>query len=213
MGSVGLPDPIRRDLYLLLGALLSEAPDADTLEALRREQVLATLADAVERHLGRPLHGLHAMRTALDAPGAEDVQRDHQRLFQGPGKLAAPPWESVYRSPDRLVMQGPARDVLAAYVASGLGYDDMTQCPPDHVARELGFVATLVDRRLSGQGESVETEREFFAAHVASWVPLFSADLARAAHTPFMRGVAVALGEVVELDAGSMGVPLANAAS
>ncbi|MBI2378647.1 MAG: molecular chaperone TorD family protein [Deltaproteobacteria bacterium] len=194
---------LRESLYRILGGLFEAPPSAELLESLEREEVFRQLAEDSEFLFGRALEGLGALEAGARLEYSDVITQEFARLFVGPETLPAPPWESVYRSPDRLVMQQPAYEVLEAYVATGLGYDQMTKCPPDHVAKELGFMAALIagPRELNlDPALSHATQREFLDRHLSTWLPDFAEDLRRAASTPFYRGAAELLRDFVALD-------------
>src|SRR3972149_882332 len=63
----------------------------------------AALAREVRRLYPTPELGRALEQLMLPFP-LEEVQGEYRRLFQGPGHLLAPPYESVYRHPEGLVM-------------------------------------------------------------------------------------------------------------
>ena len=70
-----------------------------------------------------------------------------------------------------MVWQGPAYGVLNHYARAGLGYDDMTSLPPDHVGRELLFVATLsVEAQVKYLIQEARNE-EHLASTFSGWAP------------------------------------------
>jgi TorA maturation chaperone TorD len=178
--------PQRAVLYHLLGGLLLECPARETLEGLSRHRVFEQLAaQAEDEELAR---GLHLMQAALEDTPLEAIQNDYARLFLGVGEAKAPPWESAYRSEERLVWQEPAREVLRAYAEARLGYEGMDRLPPDHLGRELLFMASLAQ-----ESARPELEHSFLEQHLLSWVPAFARDVEGGAETRFFAGVAGAL--------------------
>ena len=59
--------------------------------------------------------------------------------------VVAPPWESVYFSPDRLVFQQETFQVRAWYTRFGLQSANHNKEPDDHISVELEFVAHLAE--------------------------------------------------------------------
>ncbi len=173
-------------LYHLLGGLLLECPKEETLEGLSRHRVLELLADQAED--AELEAGLREMDAALAETPVESIQNDYARLFLGVGKAKAPPFESAYRSEHRLVWQEAAQEVLLDYATARLGYEQMDRQPPDHLGRELLFMASLAE----GLGR-LERERPFVEQHLLSWVPDFARDLEAGASTRFFAGLARAL--------------------
>ena len=199
------PGP-RRDLYRLLGGLLEECPTLELLATLSEDPALGDLA----AHFGRELaEGLSAMQADLRrGPDARvAVRRDYTALFIGPRKKLAPPWESVYRSPDRLVMQEPEREVVRAYASERVGFEGMGgHRPADHVALELQFVALMLER--SARSRSARASlRRFLDQHLLQWLPALAADVKLHAKTEFFRGLAQALEGLCAMEAGPKGRP------
>lgn len=180
------PPARRAVLYHLLGGLLLECPARATLDGLARHRVLDRLAAQSEDDGLR--QGLRLMQASLEETPAEAIRNDYARLFLGVGKAKAPPWESAYRSEERLVWQEPAREVLLAYADARLGYDGMDRLPPDHIGRELLFMASLCEGSATD-----EKQRTFVEHHLLSWVPAFARDLEAGASTRFFAGLAGAL--------------------
>lgn len=121
----------------------------------------------------------------------EELLWDYTRLFIGPYKLPCPPWESVYTSPKRLMMQEAADQVDRLYKEAGLtiSTDDVM---PDHIGAELNFLAVLLQKALS------QTEKDFYMGiagrfldeHLLQWLPNFTKDLEDAAETPLYKALA-----------------------
>lgn len=194
------PQP-RRDLYRILGGVLQDCPTPELLATLADDPALGVLAGHFGGGLGE---GLSAMNADLQA-GAEvhaAIRRDYTALFVGPRKKLAPPWESVYRSPERLVMQEPEREVVRAYASERVGFEGMGgHRPADHIALELQFVAILLERSFHRRGARASLRR-FFDQHLLQWVPALAADIRREARTDFFRGLGHALEGLCAMEAG-----------
>ena len=134
---------------------------------------------------------IHEIDTSSDQV-MEDLLWEFTRLFIGPYKLPCPPWESVYTSPKRLMMQESAAQVRELYEQAGLslGTDDVM---PDHIGAELNFLAVLLDRRQGG-GEQTEALtvilENLLHDHLLQWTPKFIRDMENAAETGFYKTLA-----------------------
>lgn len=196
----------RAALYQLFGGLLLECASDEALRDVHDKALLPELAARCASRASA--EALLRMHEELGSPGAiERVRSDYARLFLGVGKSKAPPWESVYRSTDRMVWQEPAYRVLEHYARAGFGYDDMKTLPPDHVGRELLFVATLLAEAASSEeperGALAAACRAFLEQHVLAWVPRFAADVKAHASTEFFRALAVGLDAELASEAGT----------
>lgn len=192
--------------YHLLARLYAREPDVELV------RVLATSGLFTRPPPVDPIHELRdGVRTMGDALQREELSAwvdDYRRLFWGPQKVLAPPWESVYRSEDRLVFQAFTVQVRRAYLEAGFSHDGMFTQPDDHIALELEFIGSLW--RQVGQafkaGDLEEAQRRaelkqhFLRQHLGAWVHRFCADIITRAHTEFWHGVAMLTQGVVRLD-------------
>lgn len=125
---------------------------------------------------------------------------DYARTFIGHGNTAysaAYPFESVYTSPRRLLMQEARDEVLALYRAAGWDKSDDWHDGEDHIALELEFAGALCDRAaqalVDGDEDSAYAltlqQQSFLNDHLSNWIPLMLADLRRFAKTDFYQGL------------------------
>jgi len=147
--------------------------DVDTARA--RSQTYAHLAEA----FSRPEEGLEV---------------EYARLFVGPGRPIAYPYESVHR--EGRVMGDCALAVRSLYSEEGLIPE--ANLLPDHVAVELEFMAHLAKKEAEAWGEGERDDAEkclrqqemFLGDHLGRWLPdLCQGVLASQAH-PFYADLA-----------------------
>jgi TorA maturation chaperone TorD len=130
----------------------------------------------------------------------EELLWDYTRLFIGPYKLPCPPWESVYTSPKRLMMQDAADQVLQLYREVGLSLKT-PYVMPDHIGTELNFLALLLQKSNSATDDSEKLLRitdNFLNDHILKWVPDFTRDMENAAETRFYKSLADVTGSLVD---------------
>jgi TorA maturation chaperone TorD len=137
----------------------------------------------------------------------DDLCSDYTRLFIGPGKLLAPPWESVYFSEDRLTFQEETLQVRDWYRRFGLESEKLHHEPDDHIGLEFEFVAHLARCALlaleqnddARYDEAIEARRQFIAEHPGRWAAGWCGQVEKHARTDFYRGMAMlARGAVAE---------------
>ena len=137
---------------------------------------------------------------AFDADRASflDVLRDeYTRLFLGPGKLIAPPWESSYSGGSRQLFQESTLEARKMYVENGVLPSEYRKVADDHIALELGFLAVLGERLLEEVGYGSEkgdlaclsTSAAFLTEHLLSWIPSYARDMAKAQGSGFYQAV------------------------
>lgn len=210
MAALRAPELARAAVYQLFGGLLLECASEAALRDVHEKALLPELAARCATEASS--NALLRMHAELESDQAiERIRGDYGSLFLGVGKSKAPPWESVYRSTDRLVWQEPAYRVLEHYARAGFGYDDMKSVPPDHVGRELLFVATLLAETSSSDGPEraalLEACRAFLDEHVLAWVPKFAADVKTHARTDFFRALAEGLDAQLRAEGGVADAP------
>jgi len=158
------------------------------------------LAEDAPSHLARLKQALEGIDPASEET-MEDLLWDYTRLFIGPYKLPCPPWESVYTSQKKLMMQDAADEVRNAYAGLGLALDD-TGVMPDHIGAELNFLALVYERaseRNAKQSDYIRIGDAFLNDHLIIWAPQFTADMEMAAEAPLYKALAKTTGNTLDL--------------
>lgn len=141
----------------------------------------------------------------------DDLAIDYARIFIGQGidaYSAAYPFESVYTSEKRLMMQDARDEVLAIYRSMDLDKKKSWKEGEDHIAVELEFEKVLSERTLTALQENDEdkafsllsTQLNFLNDHLLSWVPMMTEDMQKFAKTDFYRGLAFLTEGFLETD-------------
>lgn len=189
----------REIIYRLLASLYREGPVLEMLQVLGQEGTLAKLAaeEAQEEvRIGCRLMHQELVAHMADLEGyRQKLEEDYYRLFVGPGHLEAPPWESVYRSPDRLLFGEETLAVREFYRSFGLVTKNLYREPDDHLGLELEFMAWLCAETIKNLAEGgegtryLQGQRRFLQEHLLQWVPDFCRDVTGHAKTDFFRGL------------------------
>jgi TorA maturation chaperone TorD len=104
----------------------------------------------------------------LNTNDMSELEFDFNRLFVGPNRLEASPYESTYRNTERAVMQTETMAVRRFYEKVGLVVSKKNIDPDDHISLELEFVCYLLK-------ESVENDayytlyEAFLKEHLFEW--------------------------------------------
>ena len=185
----------RSQIYALLKNLFLKPPSQEFLNYLREFNV------SIEHESSPDLvKGLELLRKDADCE-PEKLTLEHTRLFIGPYRLPAPPYESVYMNAERLVMQQPTIEVRKIYLQAGLEVKGIHTNPDDHISAELEFMEYLCDKTASSLNnrdtsaaiKHLELQRIFLEEHLNKWVPVFSEDILRRTEKDFFRGAAMLL--------------------
>lgn len=176
----------RSTLYKLLSRLYLEEVDAETLKALCALR-LENAPDAIAAPAARLRARCEAMTDETREADLEALAVDYARIFLGAGVAegnAAVPYETVYTSPQRLLMQNAWESVRRAYLDRGIAVKPRIGLYEDHLGIELGFMASLAAQ--DGSAETTEAlleglrfEEAFLRDHLLGWVPRLAADVRR----------------------------------
>lgn len=182
------------EAFGLLSSMYLCKPSKEALENWKRalaEDTTIFLAD-----LKRAISG-------IDLNSEEEVENllsEYTRLFVGPYKLPCPPWESVYTSPKKLMMQDAADQVRALYEGAGLTINS-AEVMPDHIGAELNFFALLLQRmnsKTDAKDDYPRITEKLLDEHLLKWVPDFTKDMEEAAETLFYKELARATRKVID---------------
>ena len=134
----------------------------------------------------------------------EDLLWEYTRLFVGPYKLPCPPWESVYTSAKRLMMQEAYDEVQGLYNELGLKMGD-PNIMPDHIGAELNFLAVLFGNLHNNPGKRVyykDIAKRFLDEHLMRWLPQFISDMEEAANLKFYKALAQVTKDFINAQCG-----------
>jgi TorA maturation chaperone TorD len=157
-------DQVRADLYALLGNLLLKVPSRATLEqlaALRGE-------DGV---IGSSINTLAQVATSMDSGS---VEREYNVLFIGMGRGEVLPYASYYLT--GFLHEKPLADLRGSMRELGIQRKEGVVEPEDHLGALCEMMAGMITGTF-GQVMSIQTQKEFFNAHIAPWATHCFSDL------------------------------------
>lgn len=107
------------------------------------------------------------------------VYNEYMRLFVGPQKLIAPPWESVYRSHQGLLFQESTLTIREIYRKQGFQAEGYPRVADDSLALELDFMGRMAEKSLAALAnaqdaelaETLAVQESFVRVHLLFWVP------------------------------------------
>lgn len=137
----------------------------------------------------------------LDHHDKEELTFDFNRLFIGPNKLLAPPYESSYRSDERTLMQGETLNVRRFYRKIGLQVKEKNSIPDDHITFELELICYLLSMAMEKEDMSYfDLYEEFFENHLATWAEEHSQDILNHSTYFICTAMAYVLQSVVKME-------------
>ena len=174
------------------------------------ERIFDSMRDAASRI--EPLLATRALQLgdAFKTERREHLLVDYARLFLGPPRAIARPYESAWTGGEDVVMKDSTLSVLKLYEEGGLEIDQNFRELPDHIAAELEFFYLLLFRenqlQRSGQREQLaalsDLRGRFLQEHLGAWAAPFAAAVVDGAETAFYRELADLTQHFVSMETG-----------
>lgn len=197
----------RAHTYGMLARLFRIEVDQETLRELQGMRFPTATGSAAVDDGYRML--FNYLKTAWE-DSITELAIDYVRTFIGHGVngySAAYPFESVYTSERRLLMQEARAEVLATLRENNLKRGSWNE-GEDHIALELEFMQRLSLRCADALAACNEDEairqlsvqHTFMKDHLMNWIPMFVMDMLKFSKTGFYRGLGTLLWGYVEFD-------------
>lgn len=179
-------------LYSLMHKVFGRDPDTEMLEILTSDaacEAFGLLSEEEGDIMERCTRFLKNLREEYVTEGFIDkLKTEYTKLFVGPFKLVAPPWESVYRSKEGLLFQESTLAVREFYKKFNMLPEGYPRVADDSLALELDFLAKLSGRTLTALQEDkldwvkyyLNGQNVFLKNHPLVWVPKFLEKMAQA---------------------------------
>lgn len=134
----------------------------------------------------------------------DELSADYAKVFLAAGEVkgnAAFPYESVYTSKSKLVMQEAWDEVRRVYADRGLELkSNLSDIKEDHIAMELQYMAYLCGQYGKEEEDLLEEQQEFLQKHLLNWTEKFVADIQTYARTGFYKAIGNLLLGYLEMD-------------
>ena len=170
-------------VFNVLSRVFLDIPDEASNKLISETlDYILTLADSSENEDLKA--GAEILRE-LRAEGADwldkntlEYAKDFTSLFiLGRGSVSV--YESVYRSPEKLIKQEPWNEVKRIYAEHGLKKIENNKTIEDHVALELQFMAFLskhiaqaIEKECFDTAEAkIRVQKDFHDNHLSLWIP------------------------------------------
>ena len=196
----------RAQAYGMLARLFREEVDLATLRELQGMRFPTATGNAT---VDEGYHQLFEYLRRAWEDSVTELAIDYVRTFIGHGVngySAAYPYESVYTSERRLLMQKARAEVLATLRENELKRGDWNEAE-DHIALELEFMQRMALRAAEALADGAEDEAvaylrtsyEFLENHLLNWVPMLVTDMRLHSKTLFYQGLGqLTLGTIEE---------------
>lgn len=205
----------RHYLYELLKHVFGNEPNLELMDILTNEHTKEAIELTLEEddnNLGTYLDLLTELRRAMstDAGGILDkMKSEYTYLMIGPNKLPAPPWESVYRTKERLLFQECTLIVRRAYLKYQFLPSNYPHEADDHIALELDFMAHLAKLTLECfENNGIEEvkrlladQKSFLDEHLLVWIDQFADQIQNSRTHYFYPQIALLTKQLIRIDA------------
>ena len=125
------------------------------------------------------------------------VKDEYHTLFIGVGRGELLPYASYYLT--GFLNEKPLAKLRNDMAERGVTRSADTSEPEDHAASVLEIMAGLIDGRF-GAPATIEQQKEFFDAHVGSWMDVFFRDLAGASSSVLYAALAEVGAQFLEIE-------------
>ena len=187
----------RSGTYLLLSRLFHKEVDQQLLADMHDSLYPVDTGDA---DIDKGYLYISTFLSNLWSESVRELKVDFARCFLGQGVdgySAAYPYESVYTSPKRLMMEEARREVMHTYHVWSVDKDPNWREGEDHISLELLFESIMGNRAAAalaeGNGEEarkiLQGAADFLDEHLMGWYPMLAADMPRFAKTKFYLGL------------------------
>ena len=198
----------RAQTYGLLARLYRKELTADLVQELHDQHYRVSTGNA---NLDEGNRLIATYLSGLWENSVTELAADYMRTFFGhgySGHAAAYPFESVYSSEKRLLMQGARDEVLALYRAAGLDKTASWKEGEDHIALELEYMQVLIERAAQALRDGDEpravtltkSQYNFMEDHLGAWAPLLTEQMKHFSKTKFYTGLAFMTDGFLETD-------------
>ena len=133
----------------------------------------------------------------------QTLEHDYNRLFVGPNKLLASPFESSYRNYEGNVLQQETLNVRNFYHYVGLQVANEGQIPDDHIQFELEFLLHVLSDPTTIQDNN-QIYKMFLEKHLMHWVFEHCERIVQNSQNSITYAMAVLLKEFLQLESKIM---------
>lgn len=184
-----------------LGSLVYLELTQEQIDALKAQN-LSTLGDGEEGLLGEGFRGIGRYLSRCSPNVRQDLAVEYARIFLGAGvttEQSAAPFESVFTSPEGLLMQDARDEVVAVYRKYGTAIDPDANVPEDHLGFELTFLGNMADKTAdvleAGEVDAarvtdlIGAQIAFIDGHILNWIGKLSEKVDQFAESQFYPSV------------------------
>ena len=200
----------RAYVFSLLHKMLGAEPTKTLMDAVSSEESMQAVAlfESEDSDAAKKLGNVLLACRGMDEERLDRVREEYTRLFIGPDKLIAAPWESVYTTKERALFQESTLDVRGWFRRFGYVAGGYPNYPDDHISLMMDFLARtsqMADEQLAlGEVKACAAilgdQAEFERVHMLNWLYNYAKDMQLSASNFFYPQLAVAIAEFIAYD-------------
>lgn len=173
----------RHFLYMLFYKTFGREADDAYLDVLNT-QAVGDAFGLLSQEAGDTMEKAAAFVAGMEEKRKDDeilskLRHEYMRLFIGPEKLVAPPWESVYRNKEGLLFQESTLVIRELYRKEGYQTEGYPNVPDDSLPLELDFMTRMAARSLEALRNdqydefmrTLAVQESFLRVHLLFFVP------------------------------------------
>lgn len=205
----------RAYVFSLLHKLLGAEPTKELLDVVSSKESLEAIAlFESDSEAAAKLKEVLASCCDLDVDAAKT---EYTRLFLGPDKLIAPPWESCYTAKERALFQASTLQVRSWYQQYSYVPAGYPSHPDDHISLMMHFLALTTQRAaeclesdlMCGYRSLLEGQKLFEKNHILNWMDAYCTDMDQSETKVLYPQLVRAMTEFVAYDQKALGELLA----
>ncbi|ACV23099.1 Chaperone protein TorD [Slackia heliotrinireducens] len=186
------------DFLRTLASTLYKELSQDQIDALAQIDFMGMSETTENAELSEGFHTLGRYLRRRGVNARQDLAVEYARIFLAAGvtdENCATPYESVFTSPEGLLMQDARDQVVKVYRSQGFKVDPSLNDPEDHLAFELQFLAGMCDKTRDALEEGLPTDElvavqvDFIDAHILNWIDRLTARVDTCATLAFYTSV------------------------
>ncbi|WP_350454055.1 TorD/DmsD family molecular chaperone [Slackia heliotrinireducens] len=205
----------RNHLYTAFNKAMGGDPTPELVQSLVSQETIDALEEFAETSAKvAELHDLliSIRERMVDEEGMhqlmDQLQSEFTRLYVGPEKLPAQPFETPYAMREFTLFSRNTLAVRAAFHAQGYAAVRELHVPDDHIGTMCDFMARMGSRALVALREGdvrefrtlVVDQASFAATHMANWLPEMAAGQVKIDNAVLYPQMTAALDELVRAD-------------
>lgn len=203
---------IRKNFYQFLGNYFYQPPGTTELKKMIEDNPFEKFKNTILNDnfkKGVELLAQFCLENFHQEPEiiSKRLEKEFYRLFIGPDRLKAPPYESVYLGKEKIIFDIQTLQVRDCYRTWGMEAEKKYKEPDDHIGLEIKFLSLLIDRAivfLKDENEEIYEnlldQQLFLSQHVLAFGPEFLDLVIKNTEEIFYKGLALLASGFLEED-------------